>query len=119
VAAAGEAARPLPGDRLVKTADFAATRAITIDAAPEQVAVAGADRSGRAGWYRYDRLDNAGRPAATEIIPGLQQLQSGNLVPVAAGHDVGVWVKELEPDRRMLWWGPARRVQLGMTARAR
>jgi hypothetical protein len=100
-----EAARPLPGDGIVKTADFVATRAITIDAAPEQVwpwlVQIG---SGRAGWYSYDRLDNAGRPSAIEVIPALQQLKSGDLVPMVAGQDIGVWVKELEPGRRMLWW---------------
>ena len=41
-------------------------------------------------------------PSAAEIIPGLQQLTAGDLVPMVAGKDVGVWVKELEPDRRML-----------------
>jgi hypothetical protein len=100
-----EAARPLPGDGLVRTADFAATRAITVGAAPEKVwpwlVQIG---SGRAGWYSYDRLDNAGRPSATKIIPELQQLKAGDLVPMVAGKDIGVWVKELEPNRRMLWW---------------
>jgi hypothetical protein len=56
-----EAARRLPGDGVVQRADFVATRAITIHAAPGQVwpwlVQIG---SGRAGWYSYDRLDNAG-----------------------------------------------------------
>jgi hypothetical protein len=42
-------------------------------------------------------------PSATEIVPELQQLAAGDLVPMVAGKDVGVWVKELEPGRRMLW----------------
>ena len=67
-----EAARPLPGDGLVRTAGFAATRAISVGAASEKVwpwlVQIG---SGRAGRYSYDRLGNAGRPSATEIIPGL------------------------------------------------
>jgi hypothetical protein len=100
-----EVARPLPGDLIVRKADFVATRAITIDAAPGRVwpwlVQIG---SGRAGWYSYDRVDNAGRPSATAIIPELQHLQVGGLVPMVAGKDVGVWVKELEPGRRMLWW---------------
>ena len=60
--------------------------------------------SGRAGWYTYDRIDNAGVPSATEIIPELQRLAVGDLIPMVAGKDIGVRVKELEPDRRMLWW---------------
>ena len=100
-----EAARPLPGDGVVKKADYVATRAITIQAGPGQVwpwlVQIG---SGRAGWYSYDRLDNAGVPSAAEIIPELQHLAAGDLVPMVAGKDVGLWVKELEPGRRMLWW---------------
>jgi hypothetical protein len=100
-----EAARALPGDGLVSKADYVATRAITIDAPPQDVWpwLVQIGR-GRAGWYAYDRLDNAGMPSATEIIPELQQLQVGDLIPMVVGKDVGVRVKELEPDRRMLWW---------------
>ena len=100
-----EAARPLPGDEVVAKADYVATRSITIDAPPQDVwpwlVQIG---SGRAGWYTYDRIDNAGMPSATEIIPELQQLQVGDLIPMVVGKDIGVRVKELEPDRRMLWW---------------
>jgi hypothetical protein len=60
--------------------------------------------SGRAGWYTYDRLDNAGVPSASEIVPELQQLQEGDLIPMVAGKDIGLRVKELERHRRMLWW---------------
>ncbi len=100
-----EAARPLPGDEVVAKADYVATRAITIDAPAQDVwpwlVQIG---SGRAGWYTYDRIDNAGVPSATEIIPELQQLEVGDLIPMVAGTDIGVRVKELEPHRRMLWW---------------
>jgi hypothetical protein len=100
-----EAARPLPGDGVVKKADYVATRAITIHAGPGQVwpwlVQIG---SGRAGWYSYDRLDNAGVPSAAQIIPELQHLAAGDLVPMVTGKDIGLWVKELEPGRRMLWW---------------
>jgi hypothetical protein len=100
-----EAARPLPGDELVAKADFLATRAITIHAPPDQVwpwlVQIG---SGRAGWYTYDRIDNARVPSATEIIPELQRLAVGDLIPMVAGKDIGLRVKELEPHRRMLWW---------------
>jgi hypothetical protein len=93
------------GDELVAKADYVATRAIAIHAPPRDVwpwlVQIG---SGRTGWYTYDRLGNAGVPSATEIIPELQQLQVGDLIPMVAGKDIGLQVKELEPGHRMLLW---------------
>src|SRR5438067_12924542 len=37
-------------------------------------------------------------------MPKVQHLAVGNLIPMVPGKDVGLWVKELEPNRRMLWW---------------
>jgi hypothetical protein len=51
-----------------------------------------------------DRIDNAGVPSAQQIIPQLQHLQVGDRIPMIAGEEVGPIVKELEPNRRMLWW---------------
>lgn len=100
-----EVARPLPGDSIVAKADYNATRAITIDAPPELVwpwlIQIG---SGRAGWYAYDWIDNARVPSAEVIVPELQHLEPGDLVPMVSGTDVGVWVRDLEPERRLLWW---------------
>lgn len=100
-----EVGRSLPGDSIVEKADFNATRAITIDAPPEHIwpwlVQIG---SGRAGWYTYDWIDNARVPSADVIVPELQHLDVGDLVPMVSGKDIGVWVKELERERRMLWW---------------
>lgn len=100
-----EVARPLPGDGLAPGAGFVATRAITIEAHPGQVwpwiVQMG---SGRAGWYTYDRIDNKGKPSARTIVPELQALTVGDFIPMIEGTDVGCWVKEIEPGRRMLWW---------------
>src|SRR5512140_3463624 len=77
-----EAVRPLPGDRIVPGRTYVATRAISIDAPPEDVwpwiVQMG---SGRGGWYALDRLDNGGVPSAEEIVPGVQQIQVDEISP--------------------------------------
>jgi hypothetical protein len=99
-----EAVCPLPGDRVVTGRAYIATRAITIDAPPEDVwpwiVQMG---SGRGGWYALDRLDNGGIPSAEVVIPELQDLQVGDVIPMIPGKEVGPRVLEMEPGRRMLW----------------
>jgi hypothetical protein len=99
-----EVNRPLPGDAVVPGRGYRATRAINIDAPPEYVwpwiVQIG---SGRAGWYAVDRIDNGGVQSATEIVPELQNLSVGDLIPMVVGKDVGPHVLEMEPNRRMLW----------------
>ncbi len=99
-----EVARPMPGDALVPNAGFKATRAINIDASPQEVwpwiVQMG---SGRAGWYALDRIDNGGVPSAEEIVPELQSLGVGDLIPMVVGKEVGPRVLEMEPNCRMLW----------------
>ena len=60
----------LPGDELVPGASSRSTMAVTIDMPPSDVwpwlVQMGCDR---AGFYSWDRLDNGGRPSATEIHP--------------------------------------------------
>jgi hypothetical protein len=60
--------------------------------------------NGRAGFYSYDWIDNAGRPSAREIIPEYQHVEVGDLVPMLPGTEVGMWVKGFEANRWMLWW---------------
>ena len=95
----------LPGDEVVSWPTFSATRAVTVDAKPEaiwpwlvQIGF------GRAGWYSYDLLDNLGRHSAQGIIPDLQHLEVGDLVPLGPGSDSGMRVKAFEPNRWLLWW---------------
>ena len=100
-----EVARAMPGDGVVDRADYVATRGITIHAPPEDVwpwlVQIG---SGRAGWYSYDRLDNGGVPSASDILPEYQSIAVDQLVPMVPGDEIGVWVKEIEPGHRVLWW---------------
>lgn len=78
-----EVARPMPGDGLVPRPLFNATRAVTIDAPPELVWPWIAQMGGytRAGWYSLDRLDNGGRRSADRIVPELQDLAVGDVMP--------------------------------------
>ena len=81
---AAERAGSMPGDELLRHAQFRATRAITIVAPPQAVwpwlVQVGALR---AGWYSNDLLDNLGHPSATVIVPELQHLEVGQWVPMA------------------------------------
>jgi len=103
-ATADEVSRRLPGDEVVDNPTFHATRAITVRATPEQtwpwllqVGVT------RAGWYSYDLLDNLARPSAWEIIPELQSLAVGDVVPISPDGRQGFTVLALDLPRSMLW----------------
>lgn len=96
-----EAAGPLPGDELVAEPAAQATRAITIDAPPEDVwpwvAQLGADRG---GFYSYDRLENAfglGIHSADRIVPEWQDRAPGDLVHADAAGRGGWYVMEVRP----------------------
>jgi hypothetical protein len=97
--------RIMPGDEIVPRAMFNATRAVTIDANPEaiwpwlvQIGF------GRAGWYSYDLFDNFGRHSSTRIMPDLQHIEVGDLVPLGPGSDSGMRVYGFEPNVWLLWW---------------
>jgi hypothetical protein len=100
-----EVEHPMPGDEVVERPNFVATRAVTIEATSEEVwpwlVQIG---SGRAGFYSYDWIDNAGRPSAREIISEYQHIEVGDLVPMLPGAEVGMWVKGFEANSWMLWW---------------
>jgi hypothetical protein len=75
---------PLPGDSIVPKASFKATRAITIDAAPELVwpwIVQMGYR--RAGFYTYALLDNAGFESAERVLEEYQPPKIGDWMPMA------------------------------------
>ncbi len=81
-----EVARAMDGDAIVRDPTFNATRAVSIDARPEDVwpwIVQIGYR--RAGFYSYDRLDNAKIPSAERILPQYQSLKVGDPVPMGQG----------------------------------
>lgn len=103
-ASAEEVARAMPGDDLVDRPTFNATRAVTVDAGPEhiwpwllQIGI------NRAGWYSYDWLDNLGRPSATSILPDLQELEIGDLIPMSPNGEHGLRVWSFMPEQWMVW----------------
>ncbi|MBI5292202.1 MAG: hypothetical protein HY872_10040 [Chloroflexi bacterium] len=100
-----EVARPIPGDDVVERPAFNATRAVTVKARSEDIwpwlAQIGIRR---AGWYSYDWIDNLGRPSAERILPEFQNLKAGDLIPFSPDGKQGLWVKDMEPNRWMLWW---------------
>jgi hypothetical protein len=96
----------MPGDALVRDAQFIATRAITIDAPPEAVwpwlVQVGCLR---AGWYSNDLLDNLAHPSATTIVPELQHLEVGQSVSMAPtpSETTAFKVHDFEINRWLLW----------------
>jgi hypothetical protein len=57
----------------------------------------------RAGWYSYDVLDNLARPSARAIIPGLQGLAPGDVVPLSPDGKQGMHVYAMDPPKSMVW----------------
>ena len=98
-----ERRRLLPGDALVPRPMGVITHAITIDAPADTVwpwlVQVG---SGRAGWYAWDRIDNGGVPSAHEIVPALQQVAVGDILPSLPGARDSFVVGEVIPGRALV-----------------
>ena len=101
----------MPGDQLVMEPQFAPTRAITIDAPPEDVWPWLVQIGyGRAGFYAYDVLDNLGHGASADRIdPALQSLQVGDWIPMAptVSEETAFRVVEMDAPRSMVWSKPS------------
>lgn len=115
-ASAAERARPLPGDSRLPGAILSLTHAITIEAPPEHVwpwlAQMGA---GRGGWYSWDRIDNGGVPSAREIVPALQSIAAGDVLPAVPGATDAFVVAALDPPVDLLLTAPDVSGQLAAT----
>jgi hypothetical protein len=100
-----EAARPLPGDDIVKKTHFVATRAVTIHASPSEVwrwiVQIG---SARAGWYSIDWIDNGGKESSRTILPDFQMIENNYFIPFTPDRKNGMWVKEFKEPETILWW---------------
>jgi hypothetical protein len=93
----------LDGDDFLSDARAQLTHAMTITAAPADVwpwlLQMGCRR---AGWYSWDRLDNAGVPSADHIVPALQGLAVGDVLPWRPEGTEGFKVVRIEPERLLL-----------------
>jgi hypothetical protein len=97
-----EIRRSMPGDEIIADPTFNATRAITINARPEEIWPWLLQMGYlRAGFYSYDKLDNDGVPSAERIIPEFQNLAVGDSIPLNS--HVSARVVSLDPNRSMLW----------------
>jgi hypothetical protein len=101
-ATAEEAGRTMPGDELIPEPTVRATRAITIEAQPGEIWPWLVQMGGytRAGWYSYDRFDNAGVRSADRIIPELQDLRVGDVMLTSPG--AGFTVREIDPGKSIV-----------------
>jgi hypothetical protein len=102
-ASAVERHRSLPADDMVRDPIFTSTHAITINAQPEYVwpwitQMGG----GRAGWYSWDVIDNGGRPSARSIVPALQTVRPGDIMPALPGAKDAFVVAAVEPPRDLV-----------------
>lgn len=102
-----EVQRAMPGDEEVERPSMNATRAVTINARPEEIwqwiVQIG---TGRAGWYSYDWIENLmglDVSSTERVIPEFQHLEVGDTIPLAPGLEIPV--KVLKPNETLLLAG--------------
>lgn len=99
-----EVRRAMPGEGLLRRDAPSITRAVTIDASPEDVFPWLLQIGyGRGGWYSYDWIDNDGKPSADRIDPALQRLAVGDRIEMLPG--VGPVVREIVPNHHIVSGG--------------
>jgi proline iminopeptidase len=95
-----DVAKELPGDDIVPEADAVDTRSLDIAAPPKDVWPWLVQMGyGRAGWYSWDQLD-MNTPSADRIVPELQTLAVGDIVPTHPGG--GFEVRILKPEQALV-----------------
>jgi hypothetical protein len=93
----------LPGDELIPTPGKIVTHTIIINAPSQTIwpwlVQLGA---GRAGWYSYDRIDNGGVPSAKKIIPELQCIAPGDIMPAVPGSKDAFVIQQILPGKALV-----------------
>lgn len=105
-ATAEEVARSMPGDDLVSSPSFRATRGITIQGRPEDIWPWLVQIGyGRAGFYGYDLIENLGTGSgirsAGSILPKLQHPKAGDVLPISAV--ASLVFDSIHPDSYLIW----------------
>jgi hypothetical protein len=96
-----EVRRAMPGDDLLRPGAPSTTRAIAINASPEEVFPWLLQIGyGRGGWYSYDWIDNDGKPSLERIDPALQRLAVGERIQMLPG--MGPVVREIVADHHIV-----------------
>jgi hypothetical protein len=97
---ADERASELPGDAYlngVAPARVSMTRAISIDAPPDEVWPWIAQLGRGAGWYSIDWLDNARRVSARHLVSWIPEPRPGDATAIG-------YLRHIEPGRSLAWW---------------
>lgn len=96
----------IEGDDIVPDARAQLTHAVAIDAPPKDVwpwlRQMGCQR---AGWYSWDVLDNAGVRSADRVVPDLQRLEVGDILPARPMGTEGFKVLRIVPERALVLEG--------------
>ncbi|MGE0402179.1 MAG: hypothetical protein AB7T06_36090 [Kofleriaceae bacterium] len=96
----------IEGDDIVPDARTQLTHATLIDAPPKDVWPWLVQMGGqRAGWYSWDLLDNGGKRSATRIIPELQTVAVGDVLPARPSGGEGFEVLRVVPERALVLRG--------------
>ena len=97
----------LPGDELIPAPRKTITHSIKINAPSERIwpwlVQLG---SGRAGWYSYDRIDNGGTPSVKQIVPELQNIAVGDLIPAVPNTKDAFIVQKVIPGKAIVLAAP-------------
>jgi hypothetical protein len=62
--------------------------------------------AGRAGWYSWDAVDNGGMPSSTSVVPALQAVAAGTIMPAVPGAKDAFVVAAVEPNRDLVLAAP-------------
>lgn len=95
-----ECEMPLAGDEWLEggpRARIRMTRAVWVEAPPEQVWPWLAQMGRGAGWYSYDRLDNGGRPSARHLVSWVPEPRPGDAAAIG-------YLRHIVSGRELAWW---------------
>jgi hypothetical protein len=58
--------------------------------------------AGRAGWYSWDAIDNGGTPSETRVVPELQAVAPGDVMPAIPGAADAFVIASVDPPRDLV-----------------